>query len=64
LFPSLPAKGEVFTLIVTPIKGSSIFKQGITLEGYDYSTNVCVTLEFGNPVIDTISPTYALSSYI
>ncbi len=34
LVPYLPAKGEVLTFIVTPIKGSSIFKHGITFYGY------------------------------
>ncbi len=57
--PYFPAKGDVFTLIVTPIKGSSIFKHGITFYGYDYYTKVCVTFEFGKPAIETISPAYA-----
>ncbi len=36
LVPYFPAKGEVFTLIETPIKGASILRQGITLAGYPY----------------------------
>ena len=40
LDPSVPAKGEVLTLIETPIKGSSILRQGIVLEGYPSSTSV------------------------
>lgn len=56
LVPYFPANGDVLTLIVTPIKGSSILRQGITFYGYVYSTNVCVTFELGNPAIETISP--------
>lgn len=59
LLPSLPAKGEVLTLMETPIKGSSIFKQAILFSGYPSSIRVCVTLEVGKPETRTISPAYA-----
>ena len=29
-WPSFPARGEVFTLMLTPIRGASIFREGIT----------------------------------
>lgn len=64
LLPSLPAKGEVLTLIETPIKGSSIFRQGILFYGYPYSIRVCVTREVGKPETKTISPAYAFSKLI
>jgi hypothetical protein len=38
--PYLPAKGEVFTLMDTPISGSSILRQDRVLEVNPYSTSV------------------------
>lgn len=63
LVPSFPAKGEVLTLIDTPIRGGSTLIEGITFYGKPYSTAVWVTLQLGNPAIETISPAKARSSY-
>ena len=61
--PYFPANGDVLTLIETPINGGSILIDGITFSGNPYSITVFVTLQFGNPAIETMSPAKALSSY-
>lgn len=62
--PSFPAKGDVLTLMETPIKGGSTLMDGITFYGNPYSIAVWVTLQLGNPATDTISPAKARSNYI
>jgi hypothetical protein len=54
--PYFPASGDVLTLIDTPMRGSSIFKQGILFSGKPSSTSVWVTRDEGNPERSTISP--------
>ena len=54
-FPSVPANGELFTVIVIDIVGGSI---GVALIGSFNSKSqiVSATLAFSNPAIITISP--------
>ena len=70
LLPSVPAKGEVFTVIVIDIVGGSIGVAGIG----SFTTRshiVSATFAFSNPATTTISPasptsigTFLVPSYL
>ena len=59
-FPSVPAKGELLTLIVIDIVGGSIGVAGIGSFNSG-SQIVSATLAFSNPAITTMSPASPIS---